>query len=118
MKNFLIVSALLLFSQLAPASQYRQLKLYSQNALSADDSKIKSCLKSLYASQVQFRRSKGYFATLPAELKLTRYKVCDGLEISTHLVTQDKFKMTATFNHKTWSVDQNQNIRPQEQVQD
>jgi hypothetical protein len=118
MKFFLTVSALLIFSQIAPASQYRQLKLYSQSSLSADDSKIKSCLKSLYASQVQFRKSKGYFATLPAELKLTRYKVCEGLEISTHLVTEDKFKMTATFNHKTWSVDQNQNIRPQEQLQD
>lgn len=117
MKTFLTVSALLLFSEFAPAIQYQQIKFYSQNTFSADESKIKSCLKSLYVSQVQFRKSKGYFATLPAELKLTRYKVCDGLEISTHLVTQDKFKMTATFNHKTWSIDQNQNIRPQAQMQ-
>ncbi len=118
MKIFLTVSALLIFSQFAPASQSHQFKLYSQKEFSTDDSKIKSCLKSLYASQVRFRKSKGYFATLPIELKLTRYRVCEGLEISTHLVTQDKFKMTATFNHKTWSVDQNLNIRPQEQVQD
>lgn len=118
MKIFLTVSAFLFFSQFAPASQYRQIKLYSQTTFTADDSKIKSCLKSLYASQVQFRKSKGYFTALPAELKLTRYKVCEGLEISTHLVTEDRFKMTATFNHKSWSIDQNQNIRPQEQVQD
>lgn len=115
MKSFIIFSAFLLLSNFTLASPYRQLKVYSHDALTKDDSKITSCLKSLYASQIQFRKSKGYFATLPQELGLTRYKVCDGLEISTHLVTESRFRMTAKFNHKIWSVDENKNITPQRQ---
>lgn len=115
MKIFLVISAALsLFTSATHASQNRQVKVYGQSMLSADDSKIKSCLKSLYASQIQFRKTNGYFTALPEELKLTRYKVCDGLEISTHLVTEDKFRMTAKFNHKVWSVDESKKIQPQE----
>lgn len=117
-KKFFTVAVTIFFSSLAVASHGNQLQLYSKNKISNEDLKIKSCLKNLYTSQQRFRKSKGYFAALPAELNLTRYKDCEGLEISTHLVTQDRFKMTATSNHKTWSIDQNQNIRPQEQLQD
>lgn len=113
MKSFFVVTALAFLSLTIQASQYRQVKPYASNVFTADDSKIKSCLNSLYASQIQFRKTKGYFAALPEELELTRYKVCDGLEISTHLVTDNKFKMTAKFNHRTWSIDESHNIQPQ-----
>lgn len=115
MRIFVVVSAIFFISSLACATPYRQIKVYQQNSISADDSKIKSCLKSLYASQMQFRKSKGYFSALADDLKLTRYQVCDGLEISTHMVTESKFKMTAKFNHKIWSVDEHKNILPQRQ---
>ena len=96
------------------ASQYQYVKVYNQK-ISRDDSKIKSCLAGLYASQIQFRKNKGYFATLPDELNLTKYPVCDGLEISTHFVSDSSFRMTAKFNHKIWSVDQSKNIQQQQQ---
>lgn len=114
MKIFFVVTTFACLAGIVQASQYQPAKAYnSKSILSSDDSKIKSCLKSLYASQIRFRKSNGYFTALPDDLKLTRYKVCDGLEISTHLVTEDEFKMTAKFNHKIWSVDENKNIQPQ-----
>lgn len=115
MNLFISIMTFVFASGFAHASQYQTVKLQRSNILTADDSKIKSCLSSLYASQIQFRKLNGYFAALPEELKLTRYKVCDGLEISTHLVTANKFRMTAKFNQKIWSVDESKKIQPQRQ---
>ena len=106
---------ILFFAYQSDASQYQYVRMYNQTKMSPDDSKIKSCLAGLYASQMRFRKSKGYFATLPNELNLTKYKVCDGLEISTHYVSDSSFRMTAKFNHKIWSVDQSKNIQQQQE---
>lgn len=113
--SFVLISC---FFSAIEASSYQNLKLYSRNQLTADDSKIKACLKSLYASQIQFRKTNGYFTAVADQLKLNRYQVCDGLQISTHMVTENKFKMTAKFNHRIWSVDEGKKIQPQTQSQD
>lgn len=92
------------------ASPYQVTKAYDKD-FKTENEKIRSCLTGLYNSQIQFRRIKGYFATLPNELKLNKYKGCDGLEISTHFVSDSAFKMSAKFNHKVWLVDQSRAIR-------
>lgn len=104
---------ILFFSLSAFASPYQQVKMYDQKKFSSDIDKIKSCLAGVYLSQVQFRKSKGYFAALPEELKLNKYQACDGLEISTHFVSDSRFKMTAKFNGKVWSIDQAKAIHQQ-----
>ncbi len=113
--KFVILSFFIMtMSAYSYASQYQYVKVYNQK-ISRDDTKIKSCLAGLYASQIQFRKNKGYFATLPDELNLTKYPVCDGLEISTHFVSDSGFRMTAKFNHKIWSVDESKKIQQQQQ---
>lgn len=114
--NRLIMAIFVTFlSCICVASQYQYVRMYNQTKITPDDSKIKSCLKGLHASQLQFHKAKGYFATLPNELNLTKYRVCDGLEISTHFVSDNGFRMTAKFNHKIWSVDQSKNIFQQQE---
>ena len=113
MISFLITLLTSFLMTPAQSSQYQYVKVYDQKKITADDSKIKSCLAGLYSSQIQFRKAKGYFATLPNELNLTRYKVCDGLEISTHFVSDSHFRMAAKFNHKIWSIDESKNIQQQ-----
>ena len=92
------------------ASPNQMTKAYDKD-FKTENEKIRSCLTGLYNSQIQFRRLKGYFATLPNELKLNKYKGCDGLEISTHYVYDSAFKMSAKFNRKIWLVDQSKTIR-------
>ncbi len=100
----------LIFHQ-AQASPHQNQKMYDQKIFKSDNDKIKYCLAGLYDRQIKFRQAKGYFATLPNELDLNKYRVCDGLEISTHYVSDSAFKMTAKFNQKVWSVDQLKTIR-------
>ena len=115
MKHIFVATIIFCITSLSLASQYQYVRMYNQPKMSPDDSKIKSCLAGLYTSQIKFRKSKGYFATLPTELNLTKYRVCDGLEISTHYVSDSHFRMTAKFNHKVWSVDQSKNIQQQQE---
>mgnify|MGYP000494613682 CR=1 FL=1 len=104
MLKVISIIAISLMTLQIQASPNQMTKAYD-NDFKTENEKIKSCLTGLYNSQIQFRRIKGYFATLPNELKLNKY------EISTHYVSDSAFKMTAKFNRKIWLVDQSKTIR-------
>jgi hypothetical protein len=74
------------------------------------DEKIKSCLASIYASQVNYYRSSGKYTSRTENLGVDRNQTCNGLYIYTNVANEKEFKITAQFGRNIWTVDQTKTL--------
>jgi hypothetical protein len=82
---------------------------FSKSALAEQsESKIKSCLSSIYIAQDYFHRVNGRFSATKNEL--TKLYSCTGLEIKAEYADQKEFRFVATADSKTWAVDESKRI--------
>ena len=75
---------------------------------SQSNSKIKSCLASIYLAQDNYHRINRRYAQGREELK--EINACSGLTLSADYADTNEFKFVAKNDSETWSVDESKNI--------
>ena len=72
------------------------------------NSKVKSCLASIYLAQDNFHRINRRYAQ--AREELTQVNACTGFVLSADYADKNEFKFVAKSNTQAWTVDDSKNI--------
>ena len=72
------------------------------------DSKIKTCLSSIYIAQDYFHRANGRFSKVKESL--SKLNSCAGLIVSAEYADEKEFRFIAKTDSKIWSIDETKRI--------